>query len=310
MPPEPVVAAVMASDIHASDKPPIARAEETDWLYIQSGYWRQVSSLCDTYSVPLLLGGDVFDDGWRPSRCSPALINMVLHSMPRRCYGVPGQHDLPHHRLDQIKRSAFWTLVEAGKLIYLESDRPVDVEGRVPLRLWGFPWGTPVTPLDLPHDMVLEVAVIHAMIYTNATKHPGAAEDAYFKNWASRLRGYDVALFGDNHASFERRVGDCQVFNPGSFMRRRVDEADHKPRVGLLYSDGTVKSRYLDVRKDKLTDVPKADNKDSGRGVDEFVAELLSLTDKALDFKEAVLRMLDREKPPQGVVDKVLKALE
>lgn len=306
---DPVPAAVLVSDIHNSDRPPAARAEEPDWMRTQQGYWQQVSKLCFAHDVPLIIAGDVFDDGWRTHRCSPELINMVLRNIPR-AYGIPGQHDLKNHRLEDLKKTAFWTLVESGKLTYLEPEKPVEVAGRIPMRLWGFPWGVPVTPLNDPHDMMLEVAVIHAMIYTKATSYPGAPEDGYFKNWKERLRGYDVALFGDNHSPFEKRLGDCLVWNNGGFMRRRSDEIDHKPRVGLLYSDGTVKPHYLNVSKDKITktddDAPEADVPEV---LHEFVKELRELTDRALDFEAALLRWMEKEGTSPQVRELVLKAL-
>lgn len=301
------VAAVVGADFHASDKPPAARATEVDWLKTQAGYWKQARDLCDAHGVPFLIAGDVFDDGWRQSRCSPALINMVLRNMPRECYGVPGQHDLPHHRLDAIKQSAFYTLVEAGKLTYLEPDKPVEVGGKVPLRLWGFPWGVPIAPLTDPHDMVLEVAVVHAYVWVKGKGHAEAAPEARLKNLRKNMMGYDAVVIGDNHTPWEV-AGKPYVWNNGGFLRRRVDEKDHKPRLGLLQSDGSVVPHYLNIKRDKFA-VPDPDNEVAEDGVIEFVKSLRELTDSTLDFEDAVLRWLERKAVSEGVRRKVLEAM-
>lgn len=302
----PVVAAVVGADFHASDKPPAARSMETDWLKVQGGYWRQAHDLCDAYRVPFIGAGDWFDDGWRHSRCSPALINMVLRNMPRECYGVPGQHDLINHRIDSLKKTAFWTLVEAGRLTYLESDKPVEVGGAVPMRLWGFPWSTSIKPLTDPHDMVLEVAVVHAYIWIKGKGYDGADEKARLKELKKNMTGYDAVVIGDNHTSWEVS-GKPYIWNAGGFLRRRIDEKEHRPRLGLLMSDGTVKSHYLNVKKDRFSDTADSDNETDE--VAAFVKSLKDLTDSALDFEGMVLRWLERKGSGEGVRRKVLEAL-
>lgn len=305
--PTTVVAAVVGADFHASDKPPAARATEPDWLRTQAGYWKQAADLCDAHGVPFIGAGDWFDDGWRASRCSPALINMVIRNMPRKSYGVPGQHDLPHHLLSKIKQSAFWTLVEAGKLTYLEPEKPVEVGGKVPMRLWGFPWGVPITPLKDPHDMLLEIAVVHAYVWVKGKGHTEAASEARLKVLKKNMMGYDTVVIGDNHTPWQVE-GTPYVWNCGGFLRRRIDEKEHRPRLGLLYSDGVVKSHYLNVSKDRFVDADP-DNEVAADGVIAFVKSLQELTDSTLDFEDAVLRWLEREAVSEGVRRKVLEAM-
>ncbi len=87
------IAAVLVADLHLSDTPPAARSGEPDWRATQAGYLNQVTRLCRRHECPLVIAGDLFDDGWRERRCSPALINLALTYLPDQCYGIPGQHD-------------------------------------------------------------------------------------------------------------------------------------------------------------------------------------------------------------------------
>lgn len=308
------VAAIFAADFHFSDRPPAARAAEADWLKTQAGYLKQVRRLCEKYACPLIGAGDWFDDGWRAGRCSPALISMVLRNLPTRTYGIPGQHDLPHHRLDRWRDSAFGVLVEAGKLAYLQPDQPVEVEGKAPLRLWGFPWGHTLTPLSNPCDFFLEVAVVHAYVWVKGRGHAQAPADSRFKNLKPRFRGYDAAVVGDNHTPWEIEGGGKgfpAVFNCGGFVRRRADEANHRPRVGLLYGNGTVESYYLNISGDKL-DAGAPDTASEApppEGLAELVAELKRNTDKGLDFPRAVKRWLDAHWVDNEVRERVLESL-
>ncbi len=315
------VVAVLGADFHMSDVPPTARSGEEEWLRAQAGYWRQVCRVCSKHGdIPFIGAGDFFDDGWRARRCSPALINMVLRNLPPRCYGIPGQHDLPNHRLDQVKRSAYWTLVEAGKLIPLLPGKPVEVSDglHTPLRLYGFPWGTPVSPLEHHSDFCLEVAVVHTFVWTKTTGYPGAPADGRLKRFQAKAGWYDVAVTGDNHRQFQcaaDRTGSPHlplVFNAGGFMRRRSDEKDFRPRLGLLRSDGTITSHYLNTSKDVFTDNPTGVKEPPVEVMMRFVEllkELRGVGDKVLDFQDFVLRWMDKEGVEEGVRRAVLESL-
>ncbi len=308
---ESKVAAILCADLHLSHKPPAARSSEPDWYKTQAGYLTQLRELADRYNVPVICAGDVFDDGWRSHRCPPELINLALTKMPQM-YAVPGQHDLMFHRLDQLDRSAFGVLVTAGKVKYLAPDVPVEVPGRQPLRLHGFPWSVPLKSLKDPHDMYLEVAVAHTYAWVKGKGYAGADEFSRFKALKEKLIGYDAVVFGDNHIPWHIESGGKgfpAAWNCGGLMRRRTDEVDHRPRVGLLRDDGTIDCQYLDVSKDKLaakSPEPAIEGWDA-TALKDLVTELKGLEDKSLDFEAAVMRLA--ETAPERVRRRVLGIL-
>ena len=71
-------------------------------------------------------------------------------------------------------------------------------------------------------------------------------------------------------------------------MRRKSDEIDYKPQVGLLYSDGTVEPHYLDISKDKHLTIEQGKDLIEQSTIDfrRFAKEMASLGDTELDFKE------------------------
>jgi hypothetical protein len=78
-------------------------------------------------------------------------------------------------------------------------------------------------------------------------------------------------------------------------MRRKADEIDYRPAVGLLHANGVVTPHYLSTEKDVINVVPHkleqlVDSGDVHLG--EFVEELKHLGDTELDFKEAMRRYL------------------
>ena len=231
-------------------------------------------------------------------------------------YAVPGQHDLPYHRLSDIHKSSFWTLVEAGKVTMLNWENPICLDGWHPMRLHGFPWGVKPRSLKQPHDLMIEVAIIHRMIWTRKTGYPGAPEDRRLHNYEKRLRGYDIAVFGDNHITtvhnLDRRKPGPAIFNPGGFMRRTVAQLEHRPCVGLLCTDGTVGRYYLNCSRDQFlvsktaTGLPESLLGD----LSDFVDELNALGGTVTDFREAIHRYLDAKRVPKSIRKVILQALE
>lgn len=296
-------------DLHLSERPPLARSGEKDWPAVQAGYLSQVEKILAYYgNPPLVIAGDVFDDGWRPGRCSPALINFAIQHLPV-AYAIPGQHDLPHHRYADIRRSAYWTLVEAGKIVNLEPDKPRLCRNGVVLH--GFPWGFPVRPLPEKYTNGLNVAVVHEYVY-NDEGYPDAPKEQFVTGYIPKFRGYDAAVVGDNHKPWRLVVGQCRVRNGGTFIRRKADEVDYRPSVGLLDSDGYWSTHYLDTSADEFSHILNVDGQYKHRFADagELVEALEGMGEVDPDFADACRRYMEVNATPEPVRDRVTKLLE
>lgn len=317
---DPVIA-LLISDLHLSLKPPLARSCHNDWLAVQAGYLRQLEELLPDWSTPIVCAGDVLDK-WA---AGPELLNWLLDHLPH-LHAIPGQHDLRHHSLADLKQTSFWSLVKAGKITYLEPGFPVQFPvGSVNpgLALHGFPWGKPLEPLNpvwkerWPN--AVHVAVVHQYLWVKDRGYAGAPEASRLARVREKLRGYAAAVFGDNHHGFLQGTATdggtqngCSVFNHGCFIRRKADEEPYRPAVGLLHASGRIRRHYLDTSGDRWLELP------GGRGaaavldgLDDFVAGLEGLgEDPGLDFDAAVRRFLEAERVPAGVRRRVLAALE
>jgi hypothetical protein len=103
------------------------------------------------------------------------------------------------------------------------------------------------------------------------------------------------------------------IFNCGTLMRRKSDEEDYKPQVGLLFSDGTVQPHYLDVSQDKhLTaeEYKTAEQAIEEIDITEIATELKKLGTSALDFADAMKRVCKRTQAEKAVVQIIDKAME
>ncbi len=286
-----------------SEKPPLIRSCESDWFTVQECYLIQIKRLIAQYNAPCIVAGDLFDK-WNSS---PYLINFLIRTMPV-VYAIPGNHDAPLHSYDDMHKSAYQTLVAAGVVRDLSNDTPTCIDG---LRIYAFPFGFEVRHcLDSPPLEGLNLAVIHSYIWTAKTGFPGAPEQNRLSEWQQRLQGYHAAAFGDNHQGFLATKGDCKVINCGTLMRRKADERDYRPGVGLLYASGKIERHYLDCSQDRFLAPEVTPLIQSHPDLEDFLEGLGDLEDVAVDFADAVQRFMMAHDLRPGVKDKLLKLLE
>ena len=295
--------AILCSDLHLSHTPPLARSGEPDWYEAMARPLRELGSLADdSLKLPVLCGGDVFDRWY----CPPKLITFAMQMLSDNFNSVMGQHDLPYHSWEQRESSAFWTLVQSG-CINLASGWRMD-EG---VSWRGFQWGETIEDTKTKGDEIM-VCIAHQYVWWgNAKESVIATEKNSLSYSLEKLRGYDVALFGDNHKGFlETRIPGV-IFNAGTFTRRHSDERDYKPMVGLLYEDGTIKPHYLDTSEDVFDSSEAVHEAEQVLlNLDSFLDGLQKLGETGLDFRRAVERAMDREQVSRTVRRVILDAME
>ena len=304
--------ALFVADLHLSHTPPVARSAEPDWYAAQARPLRQVMELANKLGCVVLCAGDVFDR----YGAQPELVNFAVDHLPEM-WAVPGQHDLPMHLYADLHKSAYRTLVKTGSILdlgYFDGQPMGMTDERHRVHLFGHPWGTTVEPLGgerLPDDPPT-VAVVHSYIWITGKHFAGPPGDAHLSCWIDRLRGYDVAVFGDNHQHFTAKAGTCRVWNCGCLIRRKQDERNLRPTVGLLMEDGSIRAHELDCSEDKWIDedVGSAASHDGERPrLAEFLGELRGLEAESPDFRGLVRRYAQRPEVPAGVKGLLLKTI-
>ena len=296
---EPI--AVLLGDVHLSDKCPSARSSEKDWFGVMAGYLDQVKQLVAMLGgVPVVCSGDLFHVYDPP----PRLINFALDHL-FTMYAVPGQHDMRNHVRSDMDCTAYGTMKRVGIVVDLEEGKPQPIEGCV---LHGFPWGSEITPAPKERPFLgFHMAVCHCYVWTAESCHPEAPPDKHLAYTLKLLDGYDCALFGDNHKTIHHTSDSITLFNPGTFLRRRVDDIDHRPCVGILLSNGTVKKRYLDCSSDVIVRIEKKAEFDGG--VVGFAEELKGVQSRTIDYREAVVLASDHPEVSSGARSLMLDSI-
>ena len=303
------VRAIFVSDLHLQSMAPPARAGEPDWFEAMKKPLLEIAKLRKvTNNAPIFYAGDIFDY-WKSS---PKLINFALQHLPPG-YAIPGQHDLPNHSFDMIEDSAYWTLVLEGLLSPLLTHGASQIPDAGNMIVTGFPWGKELTPCcRAPGEF--HVALIHRFVWTDGCGYENAPKGQRVAGYADCLKGYDLAVFGDNHKGFIQKIGDGPIIaNCGAMMRRRSDEGDYVPGVILLYNDGSVRRHYLSTVGecfDAFTQGESAINELLG-DMTEFVGRLGEISEKEeFDFVELLKRFFNENDTPEAVSKIIIEASE
>lgn len=298
--------AIAVADIHLSHIAPAARANEPDWYEAQRRQLRYLKNLQKELNVPTFIAGDLFHKYNPPAE----LINFALTELPDNIYAVPGQHDLSYHNLQDIHKSAYYTLIQAGKIKTAPFTNPI-ISGTTIVHLYGFPFGQPLLPH--PNQPTTErktyhIALIHDYCHHGKSTFLNAPEDKTADRHIQTADNYDFLIFGDNHMPFEYKSNNTTVINCGGFYRRTIAEIDHKPSVVILYSDGTYKRNYVPITNDVFIEKQTVPTQSSD--INDFVKYLSNTTTNPLDVEEVIREYVQQNNTPQPIQTEIRRLLE
>lgn len=235
--------AILCADLHLRDTQPLCRTDnyyETQWKKV-----RIISDLQQQHNCAVLVAGDVFDI----AKPFPMLLADALHFLPKQLICIPGQHDLPHHNLDNLNQSGL-AVIEAAVKHKVVLNGLCQYEN-LPFYIHAFTWGAELKG-HFPSPIMPTIALIHTLIRSprEVNTNIGVPYDETCSSIFKKLPGYALIVSGDNHKPFAVKSRDGRLLvNPGSMMRMKADQIDHKPRVYLWYAkSNTIEPVYLPIQ--------------------------------------------------------------
>lgn len=257
--------AVACSDIHLSDKAPVARAGEPDWHGKQREALDFIVDVSLEHEVPLIVAGDLF----HLPRSTPAMEILAMGCLKRApLIMIPGQHDLPNHLFENAGRGSYGVI-----RAFLAETAPIKLDRAPPLVDYHlFPYGFPRPSCESLNG--INVAVMHDLVWRGKEPYPGAPDGGNVHNLVESMPGYDFIVAGDNHKGFCTTVDDTVVVNCGSMMRRTAEQENYSPRCYILYDDKTAEPVYLPIEDDVFTREHRDAQKERDERVEAFVSHL------------------------------------
>lgn len=304
------VIAIFLADIHLTLNPPIWRSAEPDWLEAQYRPIEEVKQLQSEFKCPIFCAGDIFE-WWFGAfgKGGSELTNYAIDYL-FDMHSIAGQHDLPLHQYEDIHKSAYWTLVKAKRIENLPPDSRTAI-GK--MKIFHFPYGHPITHCPKQMEDRIYIAIVHDYVWIRGSSYPEAPVEKRVRSAKllnDKWMGYDIIIFGDNHKGFLTKVGKTTVFNCGTLMRRKSDEINYEPQVGLLLESGEIVSHHLDISEDKHLDVQgDIDDKDT-LDMKSFFRELEKLGQTELKFVDAIKKYFAAKKVVKETRQILLRAME
>ena len=228
--------AILTADWHLRETVPECRTDK--FIDTQFEKLEYIYGLQQKHNyIPVLVAGDIFHKA--TYRFSPKFMSRLIEVMEGRpTYAIPGNHDLPGHKMDRITESNIWFLRKAlFNSFWLLNSATFVTKANFNIVPFPFKQETYDNPIDNEHQTI---AIVHEFVYVGKKPWPGCT----YRNGSKMLKnvkGYDLILTGDNHQSFTYK----NIVNPGSITRQSAAQEDHKPSVYLWYGGDNVKRQVI-----------------------------------------------------------------
>lgn len=295
--------AILMGDIHLREDQPECRTD--NYFEAQAAAIRYIAKLQRKHNIPVLAPGDVFND-WK---ASPFLLGWALQELPDQMIAIPGQHDLPWHRIDHISKSAINVIHKAGRAKVLDGTGSAHIDHSRTI-IDGFPFGAQLEPKSHNSKGKAKIALCHVMTWTKKKPFPHAQADSATQ-LLRKLSGYKMVLTGDNHEAFVVEVKGRLLINPGSMMQMTASQADHKPRVYLWKAeDNDLEEVFLPIHKNAVTREHIEVVEERDKRIDAFVDRLHKEYEVGLSFEENLEEHLRENKVSKEVRTLVRQAVE
>ena len=266
---------IVFGDFHLTDNRPICRKEK-DFIATQRGKLAQIIKIAKDTKSTLLCAGDFYDywnhDGY-------GLVNLVNSELgDTLMYGVAGNHELPHHSMEQYNRTPLQATTNFRLLTSTQSEHNVV----------GFSFGIPATQINA------DICVQHRMIFLSDPIHGFSADkyDVHHEYDSVEYKDYCVVVTGDNHRSFVYQKDDNHVWvNCGSVYRTSVTEKEYTPSCWqiILHDDSVEVIRHiLDVVVDDVDRTEMYLDRVKNSFVSKFAEEIRKQVSGKRDFLAVV----------------------
>jgi len=293
------VDAIFCADTHLRSDTPRSRTD--DFYKTLQTKFEFILQKGKELQCPILIAGDLgHRSSWPWSLYSWFIRIINYYDADIIC--IPGQHDLPNHRIDKMVDAPIGVADMSDFIIALNEEKITRKEFVV----HGFPFGVKVSGKLIPDTV--NIALTHQMVIEDKPEWEGQAGTKAIT--LLRRNNFDVILSGDNHKPFVVKYKNKLLVNPGSMMRSNADQANHKPRIYLYNAEeNDVTPLFLPIEKDVLKEAPK-DSENRKKRYEAFVENLQEDKGTTVKFEDNVERYFSTNRTRKNIKERVWEIIE
>ena len=299
---------ILTADLHLRSTIPICRKD--DFLKEQERKIDFILRKSHLHQCPILIAGDIGDKPqWENWLLEKYIRKFKTHS--QKIYVLPGQHDLPNHRLDKLPESGLGVLA-ASLAIKLLFDPMIYAQG---IEIFPFPFGKKTLKIEEYQNKKFgksggqNIAIIHQLV-SQTKLWKGQENFVSAKSLLKKFPEYDLIVSGDNHQSFIEEYKGRLLVNPGSIMRSTIGQINHKPKIYLWYAEtNTVIECFIPIKKDVFRPTEEIIELEE-RNTDLFIQTIIRDYDVNISFEKNMERCFNKNPDlPKKVKDRIYKAM-
>ena len=272
--------AILCADLHLRDSVPRARTD--DYWKAQGEKLTTLWKLQYKYNCPVYCAGDIF----HKAKSNPVIESLAIDHLPEKFYGIPGQHDLPDHNIDNFDKSSLGVLFAASTKIVKN-------------------------PFEEMFRIGEGVGLIHTFIQKLGDEQDKIIGGSSAKALLRKYPDLKLIVSGDNHKPFVYEYEGRLLVNPGSMMRMKADQIDHKPRVYLWYEESnTVEPVYFPIDDGVIDRIHLEREEKKDERIEAFVSHLNNDYTVGLDFKNNLEIFFRNNETKKAVQKQIWEAME
>ena len=224
--------ALFTGDVHLTEKQPLARKGEPDWIEAQHRVIEWLFSVAENKHCPVVIGGDLFDT-INPSYKFLNTVYEWFHG--KEVHVLLGNHEQPN-KTDVGLESSAWCTAWRMNMFYGYAT-PEVVQGRY--ATIGY---IPATnneeefqhAVDYMSKVEPDIIVMHKYVWGSDEDNPAHMGMSSHVDSIVKYFPYASYIFAsDNHRGFKQG----KLCNCGMLIRDNADLIDYRPRVYLLCLD-------------------------------------------------------------------------
>lgn len=295
--------AILSADWHLRADTPVCRTD--DYISAMQNKVNFIIDLAKKHQIPILIAGDLGHKSQWPNWLLEWTINKFRET---NIIAIPGQHDLPNHKLELLEQSGIGVLQAANAInlpLYHYCSETLNFE------TYCYPYGKEIEHrnlINVPSPSNL-ICMTHQMVIESEAWFPGQVAKKGIELLIN-FPEYDLILSGDNHKPFVVKHEGRLLVNPGSIMRNTTDQINHEPRVYLWYKDiNEVEAVYLPIQKDVVrTDhIINVDIKARDSRMESYIERVKDDIEIELSFEDNIIKHIRKYGIDEVVKNKILK---
>ena len=222
--------AILTSDWHLRTSTPSCR--DDDFVNTQIKKIEFITNLQKKYDIPIINAGDLFNY-WKNNN---ELLTLCIKHLPLQ-FVIIGNHDMPFHNREYLKKSNLSVLEATGKIIILNKVKRVKVENSdILLNVVGCHWEDEIKEAPFKKVNEYNILVVHTMISLDKREKSKVFASIKALDLLDKCKGYDLVLSGHNHNSFVEKNDFSILINPGGITRTAINQIHHQPCLYLWYA--------------------------------------------------------------------------